>query len=111
MFLIYIQAATWIITFLISESSSSNYGITGVLELPNARFMKEASVSWNFSGSFPNEYTSITASPFSWMESSYRYTGKESEIWSFIFSRESIFEDKGFDLKIRLRVYISLQSL
>ena len=27
------------------ESSSSNYGITGVLELPNARFMKEASVS------------------------------------------------------------------
>ena len=30
------------------ESSSSNYGLTGVLELPNARFMEEASVSWNF---------------------------------------------------------------
>ena len=25
------------------ESSSSNYGLTGVLELPNARFMEEAS--------------------------------------------------------------------
>ena len=46
------------------ESSSSNYGLTGVLELPNARFMEEASVSWNFSSSFPYEYTSITASPF-----------------------------------------------
>ena len=56
------------------ESSASNYGITGVLEIPNARFMKEASVSWNFSGSFPNEYTSVTASPFSWFEASYRYT-------------------------------------
>ena len=54
-------------------SSSSNYGITGVLEIPNARFMDEASISWNFSGSFPNEYTSITATPFSWLEAAYRY--------------------------------------
>ena len=85
------------------ESSSSNYGITGVLELPNARFMKEASVSWNFSGSFPNEYTSITASPFSWMESSYRYTEvKNQKYGPSSFSGNQSLKDKGFDLKIRL---------
>ena len=41
--------------------------------------MKEASISWNFSGSFPYEYTSITASPYSWMEASYRYTEIKNE--------------------------------
>lgn len=85
------------------ESSSSNYGITGVLELPNARFMKEATVSWNFSGSFPNEYTSITASPFSWLESSYRYTEiKNQKYGPSSFSGNQSLKDKGFDLKIRL---------
>ena len=33
--------------------TSSNYGVTGVMEIPNARFMKQASISWNFSASFP----------------------------------------------------------
>ena len=84
------------------ESSSSNYGLTGVLELPNARFMKEASVSWNFSGSFPYEYTSITASPFSWMEASYRYTEIKNEKYGLSILRKSVKKDKGFDLKIRL---------
>ena len=85
------------------ESSSSNYGLTGVLELPNARFMKEASVSWNFSGSFPYEYTSITASPFSWMEASYRYTEIKNEKYGpSSYSGNQSKKDKGFDLKIRL---------
>jgi len=85
------------------ESSSSNYGLTGVLELPNARFMKEASVSWNFSGSFPYEYTSITASPFSWMEASYRYTEIKNEKYGpSAYSGNQSLKDKGFDLKIRL---------
>ena len=65
--------------------------------------MKEASVSWNFSGSFPNEYTSITASPFSWMESSYRYTEvKNQKYGPSSFSGNQSLKDKGFDLKIRL---------
>ncbi len=85
------------------ESSSSNYGLTGVLELPNARFMKEASLSWNFSGSFPYEYTSVTASPFSWMEASYRYTEvKNAKYGPSAYSGNQTLKDKGFDLKIRL---------
>lgn len=85
------------------ESSSSNYGLTGVLELPNARFMKEASISWNFSGSFPYEYTSVTASPFSWMEASYRYTEIKNEKYGpSSYSGNQSLKDKGFDLKIRL---------
>ena len=56
------------------EPTSSNYGITGILEMPNARFMKEGSMKIGFSSSFPNEYTYITATPFSWLEASYKYT-------------------------------------
>ena len=48
--------------------SASNYGNTGILELPNARFMPSGSLRFNFSGSFPYEHTSLTATPFSWFE-------------------------------------------
>lgn len=83
--------------------SSSNYGITGVMELPNARFMKEASISWNFSASYPNEYTSITASPFSWLEANYRYVEiKNAKYGPSSYSGNQTLKDKGFDLKIRI---------
>ena len=42
--------------------------------MPNSRFMKEGSMKIGFSNSFPNEYTYITATPFSWLEASYKYT-------------------------------------
>ncbi len=85
------------------EPSSSNYGITGVLEIPNARFMKEASVSWNFSASYPHEYTSLTATPFSWLEAGYRYTEiKYAKYGPSAYSGNQTLKDKGFDLKFRL---------
>ncbi len=85
-------------------SSPSNFGITGVMELPNARFMKEATVLWNFSSSFPNEYTSITATPFKWLEASYRYTEiKNLKYGPSSYSGNQSLKDKGFDIKIRLK--------
>ena len=41
--------------------TASNYGNTGILEMPNARMMPEAQLRFNFSSSFPNEFTSLTA--------------------------------------------------
>ena len=84
--------------------SASNYGNTGLIELPNARFMEEASLRFNFSSSYPYEYTSITASPFNWFEATYRYaeikTAKYSPIASY--SGNQTLKDKGFDLKFKL---------
>ena len=83
--------------------TSSNYGITGVMEIPNARFMKEASILWNFSASFPNEFTSITATPFSWLEASYRYTEiKNARYGPSSYSGNQSLKDKGFDIKIKM---------
>ena len=55
------------------KPDASNYGNTGLLEIPTARFMKEASLRFSFSSSWPNEYTALTASPFRWLEATYRY--------------------------------------
>ena len=59
--------------------SASNYGNTGILEMPNARMMQEGQLRWNFSASYPNEFTTLTASPFNWLEATYRYTEIKNE--------------------------------
>ncbi|MCS5544116.1 MAG: YjbH domain-containing protein, partial [SAR86 cluster bacterium] len=53
--------------------TSSNYGYTGLLEMPSARFMDGGALKFGISASYPNEYTFIVASPFSWFEAGYRY--------------------------------------
>ena len=79
-------------------------GNTGIIELPNARIMKPASLRFSFSSSFPNEYTSLTASPFSWMEATYRYTEiKNKKYGPSRYSGNQTLKDKGFDVKLLLK--------
>jgi len=54
--------------------TSSNYGFTGLLEMPSGRFMEAGSLKFGLSSSYPNEYTFIVASPFPWFEAGYRYS-------------------------------------
>lgn len=83
--------------------TASNYGNTGILEMPNARMMPEAQMRFNFSSSYPNEFTSLTASPFDWLEATYRYTEIKNRNYgpSFYSGNQSL-KDKGFDLKAQL---------
>tara|TARA_B100001057_G_scaffold394219_1_gene403351 strand:+ start:4324 stop:6447 length:2124 start_codon:yes stop_codon:yes gene_type:complete len=86
------------------QPSASNYGNTGILETPNARMMQEASLRFNFSSSFPNEFTSLTASPFNWMEATYRYTEiKNVKYGPASYSGNQSLKDKGFDVKALIR--------
>jgi len=84
--------------------SPSNYGETGLLNMPNARLMNEGSLRFGISSSYPLEYTTIVASPFDWLEASYRYTEIENRLYSDTpaFSGNQSFKDKAFDLKIRI---------
>ncbi|MDC0075968.1 YjbH domain-containing protein [Gammaproteobacteria bacterium] len=84
-------------------SSPSNYGNTGLLEIPNARFMDQASLRFSFSGSFPNEFTALTATPFSWLEATYRYVEIKNQPYGpSSYSGNQSYKDKSFDLKIKL---------
>ena len=81
--------------------SASNYGNTGILEMPNSRFMEEGSLRFNFSSSYPYEFTSLTASPFKWLEASYRYAEiKNQKYGPSTYSGNQSLKDKGFDLKV-----------
>jgi len=82
------------------EPSASNYGNTGIIEMPNARMMPEAQLRFNFSSSYPYEFTSLTASPFKWLEATYRYTEIKTELYGpSQYSGNQTLKDKGFDLK------------
>ena len=85
------------------EPTYSNYGITGILQIPNARLMDEGSMRIGFSASFPYEYTYISATPFSWLEASYKYTEVKNELYGpASYSGNQTLKDKGFDVKIKL---------
>ena len=85
------------------EPSASRYGDTGLYEIPNSRIMEAGSLRFTFSSSFPNEFTSITASPFEWMEATYRYAEIKNQFYGpSAYSGNQSWKDKGFDLKVRL---------
>jgi len=84
--------------------TSSNYGETGLLEIPTARLMPEGSFKFGINSSYPYEMTVISATPFSWMEATFRYTEIKNLLYSPYpsFSGNQTFKDKSFDFKFRL---------
>ena len=85
------------------EPTSSNYGNTGILELPSARFMKSGGLRFTFSSSYPNEFTAITATPYSWLEATYRYVEvKDKKYGPATYSGNQSWKDKGFDIHVKL---------
>jgi len=85
------------------DPSSSNLGESGLYVMPNARFSEEGVLKFGISASYPNEYTSITASPFSWMEASFRYTEIKNKLYGPArYSGNQSLKDKGFDVRFRI---------
>jgi len=84
--------------------TSSNYGETGLLEIPTARLMSEGSLKIGLNSSFPYEMTVIGAAPFPWMEATFRYTELKNQLYSPYpsFSGNQSYKDKSFDFKFRL---------
>ena len=77
--------------------TSSNYGETGLFEVPTARMMPEGSLKFGLNSSNPYEQTVISATPFSWLEATYRYTEIKNELYSPFpsFSGNQTFKDKA----------------
>ena len=91
--------------------SSSNVGETGLMVMPNARFMEEGVLKIGISASYPQEFTSIVASPFSWMEATYRYTEIENLLYGPAnYSGNQSYKDKGFDIN-KLEKLLDLSTL
>ena len=84
--------------------SYSNYGGLGLIQNPNARFLKEGSLAFTWSHNDPYLRGSIVAYPFNWLEAAYQYTDVNDELYSVYeeFSGSQSLKDKSFDLKVRL---------
>tara|TARA_B100000029_G_scaffold421428_1_gene427699 strand:- start:1253 stop:3406 length:2154 start_codon:yes stop_codon:yes gene_type:complete len=84
--------------------TSSIYGETGLFEVPTARMMPEGSLKFGLNSSFPYEMTVLSATPFSWLEATYRYTEIKNELYSPFpsFSGNQTFKDKAFDFKFKI---------
>ncbi len=89
---------------LTTGPTSSNYGETGLYEMPTARFQEAGNLKFGFSSFYPYEVTSISGSPFSWMEATFRYNEIKNQLYSpySFYSGNQTLKDKGFDFKIRL---------
>ncbi len=85
------------------NTTSNNYGETGLLEMPSARFMEEGTLKFGITASNPNEFTFIAASPFPWLEAVYRYTEQKNLKYGPVaYSGNQSLKDKSFDIKFKL---------
>ena len=84
--------------------TSSNYGDTGLLEIPTARLMPEGSLKIGINSFDPYEVTAMTATPFSWLEATFRYTELENQLYSPYpsYSGNQSLKDKAFDVKVKI---------
>ena len=84
--------------------SYSNYGTLGLVQAPNARFLKEGSLAFSWSHNDPYLRGSLIAYPFEWLEASYQYTDINNALYSgsVAFSGKQSLKDKGFDIKLRI---------
>ena len=90
------------------EPSPSNYGNTGILEIPNARFMSPASLRFHYSNSYPIGFTSLTATPFPWLEATYRYAEIKNRKYGPVrYSGNQTLKDKDKSSYPTLRLIVS----
>jgi len=82
----------------------SNYGTTGLLQVPTARLHEEGTLAFSWSHNEPYLRGSLIAYPFDWLEASYQYTDVNNALYSDVaaFSGSQSYKDKSFDAKIRL---------
>ncbi len=85
--------------------SYSNYGTTGLISMPNARFQPEGTLGFSWSKLDPYLRGSILAYPFNWFEASYYYVDINNKLYSEIpeFSGGQSLKDKGFNAKFLIR--------
>ena len=78
------------------DSSYNSIGQTGLIHLPSASLQKPGTVGLTLGNGELNEFLSIVATPFPWLEASYFYHRPRDTI----YIKKNKYLDKGFNLKI-----------
>lgn len=84
--------------------SQSDFGGTGLLQVPNARIAEEGEFSLNYRDNDQYRFYSASIALFPWLEATLRYSDVRTRLYSNQsgFSGDQSYKDKAFDLKLRL---------
>lgn len=82
-------------------TSSSDWGVTGLLQTPTARMPKQGTASLNIAHVKPYTQYNIRLQPFNWLETAVRYTNIDGVSYGRI-SPDQDYKDKSLDVKLRL---------
>jgi len=84
--------------------SQSDFGGTGLLQLPTARIAPEGEFSLNYRDNDQYRFYSTSIALFPWLEGTVRYADIRTRLYSSNtdFSGNQSYKDKSFDFKVRL---------
>lgn len=84
--------------------SQSDFGGTGLLQMPTARMARSGEFNLNYRDNDEYRRYSVSLQLFDWLETTVRYTDIRTRAYSNYtdFSGDQTFKDKAFDLKARL---------
>ena len=84
--------------------SQTDFGGTGLMQVPTARIAPEGEFSLNYRSNDQYRFYSTSIALFSWMEATIRYTDVRTKKYSQYedFSGSQSYKDKSFDIKLRL---------
>lgn len=84
--------------------SQSDFGGTGLLQMPTARMAETGEFSLNYRDNDEYRRYSVSLQLFDWLEATVRYTDIRTRLYSNdpSFSGNQSYKDKAFDLKARL---------
>ena len=85
-----------------SNLPANSYGNVGLMQTPTARFTPAGALRVGFASARPYDSTYFTATPYDWLEASFRYTKFRYSDSDGTFTRDG-YLDKSFDFKLRLR--------
>ena len=83
--------------------SASNWGVTGLMQVPSARFQPEGSFVFQSNKTTPYHRYNLIFTPFDWLEGGFRYVDVKNRLYGPIsFSGYQTYKDKSFEFKVRL---------
>lgn len=82
-------------------TSSSDWGVTGLLQTPTARMPKQGTASLNIAHADPYTQYNIRLQPFDWLETAVRYTNVDGVAYGPVSPTQD-YKDKSLDVKLRL---------
>jgi hypothetical protein len=82
--------------------SSSDWGVTGLLQTPTARMRETGSFSATYSRVAPYSRASFIFQPLEWFEAGFRYSILSNQKYGVVAGSNQAYADKSVDVKVRL---------